>query len=198
MNRGDDPIEVAEIVHEKPHSGEFEEVLFGSDSGNTLWVRFSDKDGANEWIGKFGCGWSNSMRVTKAVSPDRFMIVAGGCAYVIDATTRKLLNQHSGAYTQDVAYDPTRNHFIAADIRLRVIEDGREIWSSHRISIDGIHSLQVDGRVLKGRTVVGYEGEEDDFAFDLESRQFISGPDFSSWDDVPPVSKNRRWWQFWK
>lgn len=30
----------AEVIFEKPLSGEFEEVLFGSASGNTLWVRF--------------------------------------------------------------------------------------------------------------------------------------------------------------
>ncbi len=176
------PIELAEIVHEKPPSGAFEEALFGSNRGNTLWVRFSDKDGTTEWIGKFGCGVSSSMRVTKGIEPDRFMIVAGGFAYVVNATTRKLLNQHFEAFVQDIAYDPKKNHFVAGDIRLRIIEDGREVWASHRISVDGIHSMVVEGRVLTGMTVVGYEGEEERFAFNLDSRVFVAGPDLSSWD----------------
>ena len=191
------PIENAEIVHEKPPSGAFDEVLFGSDHGNTLWVRFSDRDGAGEWIGKFGCGFSSSMRVTRAIAPDRFMIVAGGFAYLIDATNRKLLNQHCEAYTQDIAYDSKRNHFIAGDIRLRIIEDGREVWSSKRISIGDIRGMSVEGRVLSGTSVVGYNDEEGPFAFDLDSREFISGPDFSSWD-MPISSAKKPWWKFWK
>ncbi len=192
------PIEKAEIVHEKPLSGAFEEVLFGSDRGNTLWVRFSDRDDVREWIGKFGCGFSSSMRVTKVVEPDRFMIVAGGAAYLVDATCRRLLNQHFEPFVQDIAYDPEKNHFIAADIRLRVIEAGREIWASRRISIDGIHSIKVSGRVLSGVTVVGHEGEEDRFEFDLDSREFVSGPDFSSWDSPAPQKQTRPWWRFWR
>lgn len=192
------PIEVAEIVHEKPLAGTFDEVLFGSDVGNTLWVRFSDKDGVTEWIGKFGCGLSTSMRVTKAVKPDRFMIVAGGFAYLVDATKRRLLNQYFEAYIQDIAYDPKKNHFIAGDVRLRIIEDGQEIWASKRISIDGIHSMTVEDRVLSGTTLVGFEGEEDRFAFDLDSREFISGPDFSKWDLPVPQPVKKRWWKKWK
>ncbi|OAM89725.1 hypothetical protein OH491_16730 [Termitidicoccus mucosus] len=191
-------IENAEIIYEKPPSGAFEEVLFGSDRGNTLWVRFSDRDGAAEWIGKFGCGVSTSMRVTKAVEPDRFMVVAGGAAYLVDATRRQLLNQHIDAFVQDIAYDSKRNHFIAADVRLRIIEGGHEVWASKRVSIDDIHGLRVDGRVLSGTAVVGYEGEEEPFSFDLDSREFLTGPDFSSWDVPAPSAKPKPWWRFWK
>lgn len=191
------PIEFAEIVHEKPLSGAFEEVLFGSDRGNTLWVRFSDRDGAAEWIGKFGCGVSSSMRVTKVIEPDHFMIVAGGFAYLINASSRSLLNQHFEAFIQDIAYDPKKNHFVAADTRLRVIEEGREIWASKRISVDGIHSMRIEGRILSGTTVVGYEGEEDRFSFDLDSREFLSGPDFSSWDVALSQPIKKQWWKFW-
>jgi hypothetical protein len=181
------PIENAVIVHEKPPSGAFEEVLFGSDRGNTLWVRFSDRDGVSEWIGKFGCGVSTSMRVTKAVEPDRFMVVAGGAAYLVDATRRQLLNHHLEPFVQDIAYDSKKNHFIAADVCLRIIENGGEIWTSKRISIDYIHGLTVVGRVLSGTAIIGYNDEEGPFSFDLDSREFLSAPDFSHCDiSVPP------------
>jgi hypothetical protein len=190
-------IENAAIVHEKPLSGTFDEVLFGSDQGNTLWVRFSDGDGMSEWIGKFGFGFSTSMRVTKAVEPDRFMVVAGGAAYLVDASKRRLLNQYFDGFMQDIANDPKKNHFIAGDVRLRIIEDGHEIWASKRISVDGIHSMAVENSVLSG-TVVGYEVEEDQFSFDLETREFISGPDYLSWDMPVAQPKVKPWWRFWK
>lgn len=117
------PMENAEIIYEKPPSGALDEVSFGSDRGNTLWVCFSDRDGASEWIGKFGCGVSTAMRVTKAFHPDGFMIVAGGAAYLVDATRRQLLNQHHDAFVGDVAFDPQKNQFIAADVRLRIIHE---------------------------------------------------------------------------
>jgi hypothetical protein len=192
------PIELAEIVYEKPPSGAFKEVLFGSARGNTLWVRFSDKDGAAEWIGKFGCGVSSFMRVTKAIEPDCFIILTGGFAYLVNASTQTLLNQHFEVCIHDIAYDPKKNHFIAGDIRLRVIEEGREIWASKRISVDGIHSMCVEGRILSGTTVVGYEGEEDRFSFDLDSREFVSGPDFSSWDVALSQHTKKPWWKFLK
>ena len=192
------PIEIAKIVHEKPPSGDFEEVLFGTDRGNTLWVYFSDRDGVSEWIGKFGCGFSPSMRVTKVIEPDRFMIVAGGFAYLVNATSRELLNQHSEAYTQDIVYDPIRNQFVSADVRLRIIENGQETWSSSRISIDDIHNLKIEDRILSGTSIVGYNGEEGSFAFNLDTRGFISGPDFSSWDaPAPPKPAKKSWWRFW-
>lgn len=192
------PLENAEIVHEKPPSGAFDEVVFGSDRANTLWVRFSDRYGGSEWIGKFGCGVSTTMRVTKAVAPDRFLIVAGGAAYVVDATRRQLLNQHIGDFGEDIVYDSHRNHFIAGDVRLRIIEDGREIWSSKRISIEYLHSLSVEGRVLSGTSIVGYEDEEERFSFNLDSREFLSGPDFSCWDVPAPPVESKSWWRFWK
>ena len=76
MNQNNpEPCELAEIVHKKPLSGAFEEMLFGSEHRNTLWVKFSDKDRINEWIGKFGAGSYSTSRVTKVEEPDIFLFV---------------------------------------------------------------------------------------------------------------------------
>lgn len=192
------PLEAAEIVYEKPAAGSFEEVSFGSERGNTLWVRFHDREGANEWIGKFGCGYSPTMRVTKVVAPDRFLVLAGGAAYLVDATHRTLLNHHFAAYAEDIAFDPKKNQFIAGDVRLRIIESGREIWASRRISIEGIFNMTVVDRVLSGIAVGSTEGEEEPFAFNLDNREFLRGPDFSSWDVSAKPTKPKSWWKFWK
>jgi hypothetical protein len=126
------------------------------------------------------------------------MIVAGGAAYLVDATRRQLLNQHFGPSVHDIAYDAKKNHFIAADVRLRVIEDGREIWASKRISIDDIRGLTLVGRVLHGIADIGYEGEEKSFSFDLDSREFLDGPDFSRWDAPTQPAVAKPWWKFWR
>lgn len=196
-----DSCELAEIVYEKPLAGLYEEKLFGSDSGNTLWVKFSDKDGAGEWIGKFGVGCSASARVEKVVEPDNFLVSAGGFGYLLDATNRELLNHHSEQFTQDIAYDSKTNRFIIADyVRIRLVESGRVVWSSPRIALDGIRNLKLQGRLIHGLAVTDYEGKESEFTFDLDTFEIKCPVDFSSWDNITDVAKPRRvkrWWKLW-
>lgn len=192
----------AEIVYEKPLSGSCSEKLFGSDRGNTLWVRFSDSDGAFEWVGKFGCGHSTAMRVTKAVEPDKFMITAGGFAYLVDATTRTLMNHHCDLFTVDCAYEPKQNVFVVADgVRIRLIEAGKAVWESPRIALDGFRNLRVEGRIVRGLATTGYEGEEEEFWLDLDSGKVSCAMDYSSWDNfksgVATSRRKRPWWKFW-
>ena len=171
------PCDTAEIVYEKPASGDFTEILFGSDRGNTLWIRFADQDGLHEWIGKFGCGFRAPMRIIKAIEPDKFTIIAGGFAYFVDATQRKLLNHYcDDTYHIDIAYDPLNNRFIVGDVHLKIIENGAEIWRSPRIALDGICGLTLHDRILTGQAMHGYEEESEPFALDLDTREFLPRP----------------------
>ena len=189
---GKDPCELAEIVHEKPLDGVFEEKLFGSDTGNTLWVKFSDKDGVTEWIGKFGTSTSSSSRVDKVIEPDKFFISAGGFGYLVDATNRKLLNHHFEESTRDVVFDAQTNRFIVADfVRLRILDSGKVVWASERIALDGIRDLKMEGRVVRGLAVTGFEGEESVFTFNLDTFEVKCPVDFSSWDNLLNKSKKK-------
>jgi len=175
-------IDTAEIIYEKPYSGEFTEVPFGSDRENTLWVKFSDRDGIEEWIGKFGCGPKQVMRVIPAHPPDTFFINAGGFAYLLDATHRRLLNHYFDPFSDDIVYDPETGHFIAAATDIRIIENGEPIWTSRRIALDGISELKINGRILSGLAIVGYDEETEPFALDLDTREFIKASDlFARW-----------------
>lgn len=207
MTDSPEPITVAEVVHERPAAGEYDELLFGSDRGNTLWVKFSDHYGITEWIGKFGCGTSAAMRVTKVAEPDRFLVTAGGFAYLVDATHRTLLNHFEDQFAQDVAFEPTRNAFVVADyVRVYLVEKGEVVWRSPRIALDGIRDLKIDGQLVRGLAVTGYEGEEEEFSVNLASHEVRCPTDYSSWDKPsdsvianPSVDtpKAKPWWRFW-
>jgi hypothetical protein len=190
-----EPCELAEVVYEKPLSGAFEEVLFGSDRGNILWVKFSDKDGVNEWIGKFGDGhhWG-SRRVTKVAEPDRFFVSAGGFAYLIDATTRKLVSQYCKHNVLDVAYDGQKNLLIVADYkRLNWVEfDGKTLFSKN-VAVDGIRDLKVESRILSGLAIKNYGDEEKRFKFDLDKLEIVG------WEKLPSTKPKgaKAWWKFW-
>ena len=169
------PMESAEIIYDKPYSGEFPEIPFGSDKGNTLWVKFSDAYGLQEWIGKFGWGTSQVMRVQKMAEPDRFFINAGGFAYLLDATARTLLNHYFEARTEDIVYDAKTGHFIAAQYDLRIISNGEVIWKSPSIALDGISGLAIHDRTLIGTGYDGYEGKVIPFTLDLDTRELTAG-----------------------
>ena len=189
-----EPCELAEIVFEKPLSGAFEEVFFGSDRENTLWVKFSDRDGAGEWIGKFGVGSWGSGSAIKFAEPDQFMVSAGSVAYLVNATSRKLINQYQYDRAQEIIYDNKRKLFILADnADLHWAEFSGKILFSRRISLDGISSLRIEGSVLSGMAALDYEASDKRFTFDLDELKILD------WETIPTkTSRNKKsWWKFW-
>jgi hypothetical protein len=193
IKENEEVCELAEQVFEKPLSGAFEEILFGSDAGNTLWVKFSDKNGINEWIGKFGVGGSGAGRVIKVAEPDRFLVSAGGFAYLVDATNRKLVNQYCDHNTRDIIYDHKRKLLIVADYtELHWIEFENKILFSRKIAVDGIRDLKIEGNVLTGLAILDYGGKEKRFRFDLDTLKILG------WEKVSSkTSDNKKsWWKF--
>ena len=174
MNQSNpEPCELAEQVFEKPLSGAFEEVLFGSDLGNTLWVKFSDKDGINEWIGKFGVGGSGAGRIVKFAEPDKFIVSAGGFVYLIDATQRKLVSQYRNDNALDIIFDIKRKSFIVADYtQLHWVEFSGKTLFSRKVSMDGIYDLKIVGNVLSGQAYKDYDKVQK-FWFDLDKFEIL-------------------------
>src|SRR5271155_4112150 len=132
---GSEPCELAEIVYEKPFSGDFVEVPFGSGLGNTLWVKFSDLNGLNEWIGKFEDGNHSGRRVAKIAEPDKFFVSAGGFAYFVDATHRKLLPSYQKNNVLDIVYDSPKDLLIVGSHNsLNWIDADDKVIASKKIS----------------------------------------------------------------
>ncbi len=177
--------ELAEIIYEKPLSGDFDELLFGSNLGNTLWVKFSDKDGINEWVGKFGVGGRGSGRIIKILEPDRFFISAGGFAYVIDATIRKLVWRYSEEDVLEMVYDVPKNLLIAADYtKLHWIDRENKVLAVKDVAVDGIRDLKIEGRILSGLAYRNYGDEKEQrFWLDLDKLKILR------WE--------KPWWKFW-
>ncbi len=189
-----EPCELAEVIYEKPLSGAFEEVPFGSELGNTLWVKFSDKNGINEWIGKFADGKrSGSRRVKKIEEPDKFIVCAGGYAYLIDATNRSLSNQFCNDWADEIVYDSKTGNFIVSDgIRLRIIQAGKETWASKRIALAGIRELKIEGQMVSGLADVGQDNAEEKFTLDLGTHEIKCAIDLSSWDNFWQNSRKKK------
>jgi len=185
MNRNNpEPCELAEIIYDRPLSGAFEEVSYGSDQSNFLWVKFSDKDGAGEWIGKFSAGNCCGGLVIKMKEPDQFFIFAAGHAYIFDATNRIILSQSVHDEIRDIVFDPIRQVLITADLKnLYWMDWSGKILFSKQIAVDWISELKIEGNILTGLACKDYGDDEQRFWFDLDSLKILR------WE--------KPWWKFW-
>jgi hypothetical protein len=191
-----EPCEIAEIIEERPLSGEFEEVLFGSDKGDTLWVKFSDKNGINEWVGKFGVRGCGTARVIRIDEPDLFIVALRSHAYLVNATHRKLIHEYQNDNALDITYDAKRKTLIVADhTDLHWVQFGGRTLFSRKISVDGIRELMIEGNILSGLGYANYDGEEKRFTFDLDQLKIIGWEKLPSGN--PHGSGKKFWWKFW-
>lgn len=186
---------LAELVFEKPLSGDFPEVLFGSALGNTLWVRFSDALQIDPWIGKFDCGNFGGNKVTKIAEPDKFFVCAGGWFYFVNATARKLIEDPCrNEHVHDAVFDPTSRGVLTADwSSISLIKSGVIEWSV-RIPTDGIRNLKLEGNMLRGLGEFDYDRTEREFTLDLETKKYNVGARLVS-DSSQEIA--RPWWKFW-
>lgn len=186
--------ELAEVIYEKPLSGVFDELLFGSDKGNTLWVKFSDKDGINEWIGKFEIRGARSPNVSKYEEPDKFLISECDLVYLVDATNRKLIGHFKNERIRESVFDIKRKRIIGADYtHLHGIDLSGKIMFSKQIAVDWISELKIENNTLTGLACRDYGGEEQRFLFDLDTLKILR------WEKIPTTKSNckKPWWKFW-
>lgn len=195
MIKSKEPCERAELVFEKPLSGEYEEVLFGSAIGNTLWVLFSDQHDIGQWIGKFDCGLYGGNKVTKCAEPDKFFICAGGWFYFVDATTRELLEEpYCGQNIHDAVFDPTSGCVLVADwSTISLIKSKTKVWSV-AVGTDGIRNLKLEGDILRGIAEFDYNGTEREFTLNLVTKKLEAGRRTGA---DAPEHKSKPWWKIW-
>ena len=81
----------AEFIY-KPTSGQYSEKHFGAISVKCLWVKFTDEDYI-DWVGSFQQGWDGYGTFIINLDKQGKVFVAGGQSFLIDISTRLLLNK---------------------------------------------------------------------------------------------------------
>src|ERR1019366_5257527 len=159
-----------------------------------LWVHFSDSLGIVEWIGKFDCGYYSGNKVTKIAEPDKFFVCAGGWVYFVSATTRKLTEEpYRNEQVHDAVFDPASGGVLTADwSSISLVKSSVTVWSV-RIATDGIRNLKLEGNKLQGLGEFDYDGSEQEFVLDLETKKHKVGAQIVS--NLPQGTK-KPWWKF--
>lgn len=137
----------ATVLKVPPLSGDMEELQFDA-FGTCTWVKFLDDD-QQEFCGVFGGGDGNRSAV--AALKNRALVVSLGLGYILDLSTRTVVHKTDCEHlTGVIAVEPC-NLFVAHDFTNLLVYRDDLIWTSHRVSMDGIKLEGVDGKLVHGK-----------------------------------------------
>lgn len=138
-------------------------------------VRFFTSDG-NSWTANFSLGMTVFSTVIDFPDTDLTIVVAGGSGYLMNRDQHKPINTFSVTIKAALLTD-AQEVIMADSTHVTIINFKGQIWSSERLSWDGIEDLRVEGNMLHGTAYVPTHETEDWVAFtiDLETRQRSGG-----------------------
>lgn len=157
----------AEMLKSRPQSGQFPELHFDA-YDETISVKFEDQN-YSEFCGVFGGGFGS--RCDLAQISGRAFIISFGQGYIFDIERRELVHKTECDQLEGVLDAKFGGYFVAhSQIRLFVYASGL-VWSSPRVSADGILMDKVCDGVVHGR--VYNFSKWVDFSLSLENFEYI-------------------------
>ena len=138
----------ATIIRERPASY-VPEVSFDA-RGNCLWVLFED-DEYRSWCGIFGAGNLLNEGQVELLNGGDCAVLVSGKLYRVDVNQRILRFRSEESELTDFLYVPARDWLVACNF-IELFAYGRDgrIWSSGRVSLDGIALQSADDDVVYG------------------------------------------------
>jgi len=139
----------AEILEKPPTSWFYEEHLFGN-SMDLIWVKFLD-DNYIEWVGAFDIWWrSPTNMIIQWKNKNLFVIIAWWQGYFVDTNKRKIILKTQKNDITNIIYNEYTKLFVLTNgLSLTVFDGSNEIWSSERISADGIAFNKQEWPIVK-------------------------------------------------
>lgn len=147
-----------------------------SDSASRSSVLVKVKRGNDSWVGAFEAGDGTVTGLYAAPSPDHLLVVAKGQAYWVPTTDPK-------KYELVAAY-PVRSVMQVAAARVVVIADDTDIvaygvagklWTTRRLSSDGIKIDGANSEGIWGRAWNAAEEQPVEFSVDLKTGEAKGG-----------------------
>src|SRR5262249_31143157 len=101
-------------------------------------------------------------------------VASGGIPFVIDHRSRRVLYTPDCNFIQGAVSIPAFSAVLAYNFtHLYVVGQGRILWQSRRVSMDGIHIASVTKSIISG-TVQGFH-EEEKFSLTVGDWRYESG-----------------------
>ena len=153
-------------------------------------VKFYKNNGTN-WVANFKCGNSNFQAVFDYPKQDRIVVFANGICYIMTPEIENPIKVLGFDFLN--AYQTEDGFLIlpgGTDVSVININND-EVWSSERISWDGLDKLNFENDILTG---LAYELTSDDgdwkpFSFNFRTKEIIGGTYSQEY--------KKPWWKFW-
>jgi hypothetical protein len=125
--------------------------------------------GKQTWVGNFQPGMTSYNSVLPNLDGKSFIVIAGGQAYVVDPSERRLLGTFGGD-VHAVLADPDLSVFVISNgVWLEAWERTGMRWRTRRISWDGISKLRIENETVKGEAWSPIDDRDYPFAVDLQT-----------------------------
>ena len=157
----------AKILKICPLSGTFEELYFDA-YGETVCIKFEDQN-YSEYCGIFGGGFGSKSDL--AVHEHIAFIISRGQGYIFEINDRKVIYKTENDHLEGVFDTNFNNYFLAYDFTNLYIFDSKLVWSSKRISADGIEIDKIEDGIVYGKVYNFFEWVK--FTLNLETFEYI-------------------------
>lgn len=149
-------------------SGLYPEKHFGVITPNCKWVKFTDKD-YQEWVGSFQEGWDGfGSFIIILDKQDKAFIVAGGQSYLIEISSRQLLNIQAISGTKSALLNDEQTVICFSDsysIRLLDLEGNTNVLID-KYYFDEIKLIEIKENVLYAK-YWHYQGDKEEFELEI-------------------------------
>ena len=157
----------AEFIY-RPTSGQYPEKHFGAISPNCLWVKFTDEDYI-DWVGSFLQGWDGyGTFIINLDKQGKVFVVAGGQSFLIDISTRLLLNKQEISDTKSAILndDQTTIYFSGGyDLQFLDLDGNVSVLFDHYY-FDDIKLIEIKDNKLYAK-YWHYQSDTEPFNFEI-------------------------------
>lgn len=131
--------------------------------------------GNRQWVGNFADGWRQGVSsLHTELGARAIVVVASGAGYVVDATSQTLRCEFGDVTS--IWFEPEIAAMIVSnDLWFHVFDAEKPIWTTRRISWDGMRNIQRDELVLRGEAYSPIEDDWSVFEVDLRSGSVAGG-----------------------
>ncbi len=159
-------------------------------------VKFTKSDGST-WVANFKLGWANCC-YTREYKTGKVLVIANGMGYLMNPDS-EIPEKTFGISIREVIPIDDEQLIFADDTKIELFDGSGIVWTSPRISWDGIRNLELNDSFLTGES---YDPVNDadtwiDFRVNLVTKEIEGGSYRQHFTDDGQPIKKKSWWKVW-
>lgn len=127
------------------------------------------------WIGNFQPGWTSYSQAIITDHKNHAIIIAKGRIYLVDAVSRELIEELGCSIDWGCHNQSNGNYIFSHGIGFFALDGAGVVWSSERVSWDGMKDLIYDDGKICGKAYSPIDDGYHSFTMDCANGEFEGG-----------------------